>query len=107
DFEAGRFEVELIPEIAELGLLGGNLEGYGCAGMNAVAYGLACHELEAGDSGLRSFVSVQTSLAMYAIHRFGSEEQKLRWLPEMAAGRAIGCFGLTESDHGSDPGGMT
>jgi len=81
-------------------------EGYGCAGMGALAYGLACHELEACDSGLRSFVSVQTSLAMYAIHRFGSEAQKARWLPEMAAGRVLGCFGLTEPGHGSDPGGM-
>lgn len=106
DYEAGRFPLELVPEIARLGLLGANLEGYGCAGMGAVAYGLACHELEACDSGLRSFVSVQTSLAMFAIHRFGSPEQKERWLPEMAAGRALGCFGLTEPGHGSDPGGM-
>jgi glutaryl-CoA dehydrogenase len=106
DYEQGRFAQELIPEMASLGLLGANLEGYGCAGMGPVAYGLACHELEACDSGLRSFVSVQTSLAMYAIHRFGSKEQKERWLPEMAAGRAIGCFGLTEPGHGSDPGGM-
>jgi glutaryl-CoA dehydrogenase len=106
DYEAGRFAQELIPEMASLGLLGANLEGYGCAGMGPVAYGLACHEIEACDSGLRSFVSVQTSLAMYAIHRFGSNEQKERWLPEMAAGRAIGCFGLTEPGHGSDPGGM-
>jgi glutaryl-CoA dehydrogenase len=106
DYEAGRFPSELIPEIAKLGLLGANLEGYGCAGMGSLAYGLACHELEACDSGLRSFVSVQTSLAMYAIYRFGSKEQKERWLPEMAAGRALGCFGLTEPGHGSDPGGM-
>ncbi len=106
DYEAGRFPLELVPELARLGLLGANLEGYGCAGMGALAYGLACHELEACDSGLRSFVSVQTSLAMYAIHRFGSEAQKTRWLPEMAAGRALGCFGLTEPGHGSDPGGM-
>lgn len=106
DYEEGRFAQELIPELASLGLLGANLEGYGCAGMGAVAYGLACHELEWCDSGLRSFVSVQTSLAMYAIHRFGSNEQKERWLPEMAAGRAVGCFGLTEPGHGSDPGGM-
>ncbi len=106
DYEAGRFAQELIPEIAALGLLGANLEGYGCAGMGPVAYGLACHEIEACDSGLRSFVSVQTSLAMYAIYRFGSKEQKERWLPEMAAGRVIGCFGLTEPGHGSDPGGM-
>jgi glutaryl-CoA dehydrogenase len=95
-----------VPELARLGLLGANLEGYGCAGMGAVAYGLACHELESCDSGLRSFVSVQTSLAMYAIHRFGSQAQKERWLPEMAAGRALGCFGLTEPGHGSDPAGM-
>ena len=106
DYEAGRFALELVPELARLGLLGANLEGYGCAGMGAVAYGLACHELEACDSGLRSFVSVQTSLAMYAIHRFGSHAQKERWLPEMAAGRALGCFGLTEPGHGSDPAGM-
>src|SRR5438270_1701961 len=106
DYEAGRFMLELVPELAGLGLLGANLQGYGCAGMGALAYGLACHELEWCDSGLRSFVSVQTSLAMYALHRFGSEEQKARWLPEMAAGRALGCFGLTEPGHGSDPGGM-
>jgi glutaryl-CoA dehydrogenase len=106
DYEAGRFALELVPELARLGLLGANLEGYGCAGMGAVAYGLACHELESCDSGLRSFVSVQTSLAMYAIHRFGSQAQKERWLPEMAAGRALGCFGLTEPGHGSDPAGM-
>ena len=106
DYEAGRFALELVPELAKIGLLGANLEGYGCAGMGPVAYGLACHELETCDSGLRSFVSVQTSLAMFAIHRFGSEGQKERWLPEMAAGRAVGCFGLTEPDHGSDPAGM-
>src|SRR3954471_22206704 len=100
DYEAGRFATELIPELARLGLLGANLEGYGCAGMGSAAYGLACHELEACDSGLRSFVSVQTSLAMYAIYRFGSEAQKQKWLPEMAAGKAIGCFGLTEPEHG-------
>jgi len=106
DYEAGRFAVELVPEMARLGLLGANLEGYGCAGMGALAWGLACHELESCDSGLRSFVSVQTSLAMFAIHRFGSEAQRRRWLPEMAAGQLIGCFGLTEPEHGSDPGGM-
>ncbi|HUJ25561.1 MAG TPA: acyl-CoA dehydrogenase family protein, partial [Myxococcales bacterium] len=106
DYEAGRFPMELLPEIARLGLMGANLEGYGCAGMGHLAYGLACHEMEACDSGLRSFVSVQTSLAMYALFKFGSEEQKQRWLPEMAAGRALGCFGLTEPGHGSDPGGM-
>jgi glutaryl-CoA dehydrogenase len=107
DFERGRFATELIPEIAALGILGGNLEGYGCAGLSSVAYGLACHELETCDSGLRSFVSVQSSLAMYAIHRFGSEAQKARWLPEMAAGRIIGCFGLSEPEAGSDPGSLT
>ena len=97
---------ELAVELGSLGLLGMHLEGYGCAGMSAVAYGLACLELEAGDSGIRSLVSVQGSLAMFAIHTYGSEEQKNGWLPEMAAGRAIGCFGLTEPDHGSDPAGM-
>ncbi len=106
DYEAGRFGSELIPEMARLGLLGANLEGYGCAGMGSTAYGLACHELEACDSGLRSFVSVQTSLAMFAIWKYGSEAQKQKWLPEMAAGKVIGCFGLTEPEHGSDPGGM-
>jgi glutaryl-CoA dehydrogenase len=105
-FEAGTFPRELIPAIAEMGLLGMHLEGYGCAGMSAVAYGLACQELEFGDSGLRSFVSVQGSLAMFPIHRYGSEEQKARYLPEMAAGRLIGCFGLTEPDFGSNPSGM-
>ena len=100
------FPRQLIPRMAELGMFGSHLQGYGCAGMSAIAYGLICHELEAGDSGLRSMASVQGSLAMYAIYRWGSEEQKRRWLPEMAAGRAIGCFGLTEPDHGSDPGGM-
>jgi glutaryl-CoA dehydrogenase len=106
DYEAGRFATDLIPEMAKLGLLGANLEGYGCAGMGSTAYGLACHELEACDSGLRSFVSVQTSLAMFAIWKYGSEAQKQKWLPEMAAGKVIGCFGLTEPEHGSDPGGM-
>src|SRR6476646_5230599 len=105
-FEAGTFPRELVPEIAELGLLGMHLEGYGCAGLSAVCYGLACQELEAGDSGLRSFVSVQGSLAMFPIWAFGSEEQKQRWLPGMAKGEVIGCFGLTEPDHGSDPSGM-
>lgn len=100
------FPKALIPRMGELGLFGAHLKGYGCAGMSAVAYGLICQELEAGDSGLRSMASVQGSLAMYAIWRWGSEAQKQRWLPEMAAGRAIGCFGLTEPDHGSDPGGM-
>ncbi|BCI52644.1 glutaryl-CoA dehydrogenase [Mycolicibacterium litorale] len=97
---------ELARELGDLGLLGMHLEGYGCAGTSAVAYGLACLELEAGDSGIRSLVSVQGSLAMYAIHAFGSEELKQHWLPRMAAGTAIGCFGLTEPDHGSDPAGM-
>ncbi|MFG1674000.1 acyl-CoA dehydrogenase family protein [Micromonospora humi] len=97
---------ELAREFGKLGLLGMHLTGYGCAGASAVAYGLACLELEAGDSGVRSLVSVQGSLAMYAIWRFGSEEQKQRWLPAMATGDAIGCFGLTEPDHGSDPASM-
>lgn len=97
---------ELAKELGDLGVLGMHLEGYGCAGMSATAYGLACMELEAGDSGLRSLVSVQGSLAMFAIWKHGSEEQKLEWLPRMAAGDAIGCFGLTEPDFGSNPGGM-
>ncbi|MFI2709184.1 acyl-CoA dehydrogenase family protein [Micromonospora sp. NPDC018662] len=97
---------ELAREFGKLGLLGMHLTGYGCPGASAVAYGLACLELEAGDSGVRSLVSVQGSLAMYAIWRFGSEEQKQRWLPAMATGDAIGCFGLTEPDHGSDPASM-
>ena len=105
-FEAGTFPRELIPTIAELGLLGMHIEGYGCAGLSAVCYGLACQELEAGDSGLRSFVSVQGSLAMFPISAFGSEEQKQRWLPSMARGEVIGCFGLTEPDAGSDPASM-
>ena len=105
-YAAGTFPRELIPGLAGLGLFGMHLEGQGCAGASAVAYGVACEELEAGDSGLRSFVSVQGSLAMFPIHRFGSEEQRDRWLPEMAAGRAIGCFGLTEPDAGSDPAAM-
>ncbi len=105
-FEEGTFPRELIPEIADLGLLGMHLQGYGCAGLNAVCYGLACQELEAGDSGLRSFVSVQGSLAMFPIYAFGSEEQKQHWLPRMARGEVIGCFGLTEPDSGSDPGSM-
>src|SRR6266571_3019563 len=105
-FEAGTFPRELIPAIAELGLFGMHLQGYGCAGLSAVCYGLACQELEAGDSGLRSFVSVQGSLAMFPISAFGTEEQKERWLPRMARGEVIGCFGLTEPDFGSDPSGM-
>ncbi|MFF1868252.1 acyl-CoA dehydrogenase family protein [Kitasatospora herbaricolor] len=106
-FERGVFPArELAPELGALGVLGMHLDGYGCTGSTAVAYGVACMELEAADSGLRSFVSVQGSLAMRAIHAFGSEEQKQQWLPEMAAGRAIGCFGLTEPDFGSDPANM-
>ncbi len=105
-FEAGAIPLELAPELGRLGVLGMHLDGYGCAGASATAYGLACMELEAGDSGIRSLVSVQGSLAMFAIHRWGSEEQKQHWLPQMAAGEAIGCFGLTEPDAGSDPGAM-
>jgi glutaryl-CoA dehydrogenase len=105
-FEEERFPRELVPSVAELGLLGSSLEGYGCAGLNAISYGLICQELERGDSGLRSFVSVQSSLCMYPIHTFGSEEQKQRWLPRMAKGEVIACFGLTESHGGSDPANM-
>jgi glutaryl-CoA dehydrogenase len=105
-FEEARIPLELAPELGRIGVLGMHLEGYGCAGASATAYGLACMELEAGDSGVRSLVSVQGSLAMYAIHRWGSEEQKQTWLPGMAAGEKIGCFGLTEPDAGSDPGSM-
>jgi glutaryl-CoA dehydrogenase len=100
------FPLELIPRMAELGIFGANLKGYGCAGMNNIAYGLIMQELEAADSGLRSFASVQSALGMYAIYSSGSEEQKQRYIPEMAKGKLIGCFGLTEPDHGSDPGGM-
>jgi glutaryl-CoA dehydrogenase len=105
-FERGELPRELAKELGVLGLLGMHLQGYGCAGTNAVSYGLATMELEAGDSGVRSLVSVQGSLAMFPIHRFGSEEQKQEWLPRMAAGDAIGCFGLTEPDFGSNPAGM-
>ena len=105
-FERGELPRELAKELGDLGLLGMHLQGYGCAGTNAVSYGLACLELEAGDSGARSFVSVQGSLAMYPIWRYGSEDQKRRWLPAMAAGEVIGCFGLTEPDFGSNPAGM-
>ena len=106
-FETGSIPArDLAKGFGELGLLGMHLDGYGCAGTSAVAYGLAALELEAGDSGIRSLVSVQGSLAMYAIHAFGSEEQKEEWLPSMSAGDAIGCFGLTEADHGSNPSGM-
>lgn len=106
-FDQARFPKELIPEIAEMGLLGSSLpEKYGCAGLNAVSYGLICQELERGDSGIRSFVSVQSSLCMYPIYAYGSEEQRMRWLPDMAAGKVIGCFGLTEPHGGSDPANM-
>jgi glutaryl-CoA dehydrogenase len=105
-FEAGTLPREVMPELGKLGLLGMHLTGYGCAGAGAVAYGVACRELEACDSGLRSATSVQGSLAMFPIWQFGSEEQKAEWLPRMATGEAIGCFGLTEPDHGSDPGSM-
>jgi glutaryl-CoA dehydrogenase len=105
-YQAGSFPEHLIPKFADLGLLGANLEGYGCAGMGDVAYGLAMQELERGDSGVRSFCSVQGSLCMYPIHAFGSDAQKERWLPGMAKGELIGCFGLTEPDFGSNPTGM-
>jgi glutaryl-CoA dehydrogenase len=105
-YERGELDLALMREAGALGLLGMHLDGYGCAGTNAVSYGLACMELEAGDSGVRSMVSVQGSLAMFAIWRFGSEEQKTRWLPRMAAGEVVGCFGLTEPDFGSNPAGM-
>jgi len=105
-FEQHRFPGELIPLVAELGLFGSSIEGYDCAGLNSICYGLICQELERGDSGLRSFVSVQSSLVMFPIHAYGSEDQKQRWLPAMARGEAIGCFGLTEAQGGSDPGNM-
>ncbi|WP_133478036.1 acyl-CoA dehydrogenase family protein [Cognatilysobacter segetis] len=106
-FDEGRFPRELVAEIAEMGLLGSSLpETYGCAGLNAVSYGLICQELERGDSGIRSFVSVQSSLCMYPIYAYGTEEQRMRWLPDMAAGKVIGCFGLTEPHGGSDPANM-
>ncbi len=105
-FDRGYFPKEAARELGELGVLGMHLSGYGCAGASATAYGVACRELEAGDSGFRSFVSVQGSLAMFPIHAFGSDEQKTQWLPLMARGEAIGCFGLTEYDFGSDPSGM-
>jgi glutaryl-CoA dehydrogenase len=105
-FEEHRFPRELIPKLAELGLLGSSIEGYGCAGLNAICYGLICQELERGDSGIRSFVSVQSSLCMYPIWAFGSEEQKQKYLPRMARGELIGCFGLTEPHGGSDPANM-
>jgi len=105
-FDEATFPFELVPEIAGMGLLGSSIEGYGCAGLNGVSYGLICQELERCDSGLRSFVSVQSSLCMYPIYAYGTEEQKQRWLPDMAAGKVIGCFGLTESHGGSDPAAM-
>ncbi len=105
-FEAGTLPTDLVPELGQLGLLGMHLKGYGCAGMGAIAYGVTCREMEAADSGLRSLVSVQGSLAMFPIWKYGSEDQKNEWLPRMAAGQAIGCFGLTEPDHGSDPSSM-
>ena len=105
-FENHEFPRHLVGEVAELGLLGTSIDGYDCAGLNSVSYGLICQELERGDSGLRSFVSVQSSLVMFPIHAYGSEEQKERWLPAMARGEAIGCFGLTEPHGGSDPGNM-
>ena len=103
---SGHFPRELIPEMAELGFFGANLKGYGCAGLNNLAYGLICQELERGDSGVRSFASVQGALVMYPIYAFGSEEQKKHYLPKLASGELIGCFGLTEPDYGSNPGGM-
>ena len=105
-FEEHTFPRDLVPEIASLGLLGSSISGYGCAGMNAVSYGLICQELERGDSGIRSFVSVQSSLVMYPIHAFGSEAQRQKYLPRMATGELIGCFGLTEPQGGSDPSNM-
>jgi glutaryl-CoA dehydrogenase len=105
-YREARFPSEIIPEMAELGFLGANLEGYGCAGMNNVEYGLIMQELERADSGVRSFVSVQGALVMYPIHTYGSEEQKRQWLPRLQSGQAIGCFGLTEPDFGSNPAGM-
>lgn len=105
-FEKHYFPKDLVPHIAELGLLGSSIDGYDCAGLNSVSYGLICQELERGDSGIRSFVSVQSSLVMFPIYTYGSDEQKNRWLPAMARGDAIGCFGLTEAQGGSDPGNM-
>ena len=105
-YRDGRFPIELIAQIGELGFLGANLEGYGCAGMSNVEYGLVMQEIERGDSGLRSFVSVQGALVMYPIYTFGTEEQKAHWLPRLQSGAAIGCFGLTEPGFGSNPAGM-
>jgi len=106
-FREGRFPRELVPQMGEMGFFGANLHGYGCAGMSNVEYGLVMQEFERGDSGFRSFVSVQSALVMYPIYTFGSDEQKQKWLPELAAGRKLGCFGLTEPGFGSNPGGMT
>src|SRR5437660_4306587 len=103
---AGRFPRELVKPMADLGFFGASLKGYGCAGMSNVEYGLVMQEMERGDSGVRSFVSVQSALVMYPIYAFGSEEQKLQWLPKLATGEKLGCFGLTEPDFGSNPGGM-
>src|ERR1700691_1791936 len=103
----GKFPVQLVPQMAELGLFGASLKGYGCAGMSNVEYGLVTQELERGDSGLRSFVSVQSALVMYPIYTFGSDAQKDKWLPALASGEKLGCFGLTEPGFGSNPGGMT
>ena len=105
-FEQHRFPKELVPELAALGLLGSSIKGYDCAGLNGISYGLICQELERGDSGIRSFVSVQSSLCMYPIYAFGSEAQKQKYLPRMARGEVIGCFGLTEPHGGSDPANM-
>src|ERR1700675_3567573 len=105
-YQDARFPKELIPELGRLGFLGANLEGYGCAGMNNVEYGLIMQELERGDSGVRSFASVQGALVMYPIYAYGSEEQKQKWLPKLQSGEAIGCFGLTEPGFGSNPAGM-
>jgi glutaryl-CoA dehydrogenase len=105
-YNNAQFPTELIPELGRMGFFGANLQGYGCAGVSNVEYGLMMQELERADSGLRSFVSVQGALVMYPIHAFGSEEQKNHWLPRLATGEAIGCFGLTEPDFGSNPSGM-
>src|SRR5690242_2546878 len=105
-FNSATFPKQLIPEMAHLGFFGANLEGYGCAGMNNIEYGLIMQELERGDSGLRSFASVQGALVMYPIHTYGSEDQKQRWLPKLQSGEAVGCFGLTEPDFGSNPSAM-
>lgn len=105
-YRNGTFPAEIVPQLGALGLLGPSIQGYGCAGLNAIAYGLICQELERGDSGLRSFASVQSSLVMYPIYTYGTEAQKETWLPQLAAGTKVGCFGLTEPDYGSNPGGM-